>query len=63
MSDNFRDLRTSNDTWVSVEYNPGLAGIAAALNQVPGTYEQCLQGYGIFSSEGKICDNNSDSDN
>jgi hypothetical protein len=58
-SDNFKDSRTSNDTWVSIEYNAGLAGVAAALNQAKSTYDQCLQGFGIFSTEGAICDNNS----
>ena len=58
LSDNFQNSRTSNDTWVSIEYQAGLAGTAAALVQVPGTYEECLQGYGIFSTEGAICDNN-----
>lgn len=58
-SDNFMDWRTSNDTWVSIEYNAGLAGVAAALNQATRSYDQCLQGYGIYSSAGAICDNNS----
>lgn len=57
--DNFVDSRTSNLTWVAFEYNAGLAGVAAALNQATRTYDQCLQGFGIFSSEGAICDNNS----
>lgn len=57
--DNFVDVRTTNNTWVSIEYNAGLAGVAAALNQAKSSYDQCLQGYGIFSSEGAICDNNS----
>lgn len=59
-SDRFSDSRTSNQTWVSFEYNAGFAGVIAALRQVPGTYEQCLQGYGIFTSEGRICSNNRD---
>lgn len=58
-SDNFMDWRTSNDTWVSIEYNAGLAGVAAALNEAKTSYDQCLQGFGIFSTEGAICDNNS----
>jgi hypothetical protein len=53
------DSRTSNDTWVSIEYNFGLAGVSAALNQAKSSYDQCLQGFGIFSTEGAICDNNS----
>lgn len=57
-NDNFKDDRTLNDTYVSVEYNWGLAGVAAGLAQTTRTYEECLQGYGIFSSEGPICDNN-----
>jgi hypothetical protein len=57
LSDNFKDSRTSNDTWVSISTNAGLAGSIAGLNQVPGTYDQCLQGFGIFSTEGAICSN------
>ena len=53
--DYFEDARTSNDTAVSVEWNAGLAGAAAGLNQVGGTYDQCLQGYGLLSYEIDVC--------
>ena len=58
ISDLFQDDRTLNDTWVSIEYQWGLAGVAAGLAEEKSTYEECLQGYGIFSSEGPICNNN-----
>ena len=53
--DYFEDSRTSNDTQVSVEWNAGLQGAAAGLNQVSGTYDQCLQGYGLLSYEVDVC--------
>ncbi len=27
----------------------------AGMNQVPGTYDQCLQGYGILARDVNIC--------
>lgn len=53
--DYFEDARTSNDTAVSIEWNAGLAGAAAGLNQIGGTYDQCLQGYGLLSYEIDVC--------
>ena len=58
ISDLYQDVRTNNDTWVAVEYQYGLAGVAAGLAQEDSTYEECLQGYGIFSSQGPICNDN-----
>ncbi|KAK9904260.1 hypothetical protein WJX75_007984 [Coccomyxa subellipsoidea] len=54
--DFFDDNRSSNDTWVSVDNNVGLTGALAGLNQVTGTYDQCLQGYGILARDAAICD-------
>lgn len=54
--DFFEDSRTSNDTTVGVDQNAGLTGAAAALNQASGTYDQCLQGYGLLSHDKVICD-------
>lgn len=41
---------------VGIDQNAGLTGAAAALNQATGTYEQCLQGYGLLSHDKVICD-------
>ncbi|BDA49652.1 probable endoglucanase A [Coccomyxa sp. Obi] len=54
--DFFDDQRSSNDTWVSIDNNVGLTGALAGLNQVTGTYDQCLQGYGILARDAAICD-------
>jgi len=53
--DYFEDNRASNDTWVSVELNAGFTGVMAGMNQVPGTYDQCLQGFGILARDVNIC--------
>ena len=34
----------------------GFTGALAGLNQVTGTYDQCLQGYGMFARDKQICD-------
>lgn len=54
--DYFEDARASNDTWVAVDNNAGFQGALAGLNQVSGTYDQCLQGYGIMARDKDICD-------
>jgi endoglucanase len=54
--DYFEDNRLSNDTWVGIEQNAGFTGALAGLNEVTGTYDQCLQGYGILSRDKVICD-------
>ncbi|KAK9826822.1 hypothetical protein WJX81_004238 [Elliptochloris bilobata] len=53
--DYFEDNRASNDTWVSVELNAGFTSVMAGMNQVTGTYDQCLQGYGILARDVNIC--------
>ena len=54
--DYFEDSRASNDTWVALDNNAGFQGALAGLNQVSGTYDQCLQGYGIMARDKDICD-------
>ena len=54
--DFYDDTRASNDTWVSIDSNAGFTGAVAGLNQVTGTYDQCLQGYGMFARDKAICD-------
>ena len=54
--DFFEDSRTSNDTMVGIDQNAGMTGAAAALNEATGTYDQCLQGYGLLSHDKVICD-------
>jgi hypothetical protein len=54
--DYYEDNRASNDTWVSIDNNVGFTGALAGLNQVTGTYDQCLQGYGILARDAAICD-------
>ncbi len=54
--DFYDDTRASNDTWVSIDANAGFTGALAGLNQVTGTYDQCLQGYGMFARDKAICD-------
>ena len=54
--DYFEDARASNDTWVALDNNAGFQGALAGLNQVSGTYDQCLQGYGIMARDKDICD-------
>ena len=57
--DYFVDQRsTSNETYVSHEWNAGITGTFAGLNQlVSGNsgYDQCLQGYGVLSKTISIC--------
>jgi cellulose synthase/poly-beta-1,6-N-acetylglucosamine synthase-like glycosyltransferase len=53
--DSLSDVRTGNDTRVSIDFQPGWAGTMAGLNQISGTYEECLQGFGVLSSNAGIC--------
>ena len=53
--DYFNDDRTSNDTWVSMATNAAFTASLAGLNQVSGSYQQCLQGYGVLSRDIKVC--------
>ena len=54
--DHYGDVRASNDSRVSIENNAGATVALAGLNQATGTYDQCLQGYGLLSHDKVICD-------
>ncbi|KAK9785110.1 hypothetical protein WJX73_006875 [Symbiochloris irregularis] len=55
-SDSFQDVRTNNDSRVSVENNAGITGALAGLVNAPGTFDSCLQGFGVLTSGGDVCD-------
>lgn len=50
-----QDSRPNNDTRVPIQNNAGLAGVVASMQDAPGTWEQCLQGYGIFNKARNLC--------
>ena len=54
-TDKYVDDRTLNSTRVGIANNVGLAATSAAMKQVAGTWEQCLQGFGEFTKN-RICD-------
>jgi len=51
-TDVWSDVRTLNDTRVGIETNAAWTGTIAGLVTAPGTWEQCLQGYGPFTKNG-----------
>ena len=51
-TDTWSDVRTLNDTQVGIERNAAWTGTIAGLVTAPGTWEQCLQGYGPFTKNG-----------
>ena len=51
-TDTWSDVRTLNDTRVGIETNAAWTGTIAGLVTAPGTWEQCLQGYGPFTKNG-----------
>ncbi|KAK9863564.1 hypothetical protein WJX84_010744, partial [Apatococcus fuscideae] len=54
--DFFTDARAgTNDTYVALDWNVGFQGAVAGLNQATGSYDQCLQGFGIFTQDTAIC--------
>lgn len=54
--DFFTDARAgTNDTYVALDWNVGFQGAVAGLNQASGSYDQCLQGFGIFTQDTAIC--------
>ena len=55
-SDALNDVRTANDTRVSVENNAPFAAALAGLNSASGTWSQCLQGFGVFMRDTALCD-------
>lgn len=56
--DRLEDMRTSNDTRVSIENNAGISASLAGLNEASGTWDQCLQGFGVLTKDLAVCDAN-----
>ena len=54
-TDIYSDVRSANNSRTMIEYNAGFAGLAAGLQQAPGTWEQCLQGYGQLTKDTLVC--------
>ena len=57
-SDDFPDVRSQNESRIDIVNNAAFAGTAAGLIDAPGTWEQCLQGYGVLSKDTSVCNNN-----
>lgn len=54
--DSYADVRASNDSRVSIENNAGVTSVLAGLNQATGTWDQCLQGFGVLTRDKAVCD-------
>lgn len=54
-TDTFPDVRTSNTSRVAPEYNAGFTGALAGLNEAPGTWDMCLQGWGVLTKDRAVC--------
>lgn len=54
--DTYADVRASNDSRVSIENNAGFTSVLAGLNQATGTWDQCLQGFGVLTRDKAVCD-------
>lgn len=54
-SDSYEDVRTSNDSRVDIGTNVAITGTAAGLIDAPGTWEQCLQGFGVLTGDTAVC--------
>ena len=50
-----QDVRSQNDSRVAIHNNAGFMGVVASMRDAPGTWEQCLQGYGVLSGLNSIC--------
>lgn len=50
-----QDVRSQNDTRVPIHNNAGFVGVVASMHDAPGTWEQCLQGYGVLNKANSIC--------
>ena len=57
-SDSYEDLRTDNSSRVDLGINAATAGVCAGLTNAPGTWEQCLQGYGVLTKDTAVCNTN-----
>ena len=55
-SDHLDDLRASNDTRASIENNAPATSALAGLNEASGTWDQCLQGFGVLTRDRAVCD-------
>ena len=54
-SDKLDDLRTLNDTRVSLSSSIGFAAMAPGMMEINFNWEACLQGYGIFTKNSDVC--------
>ena len=54
-SDKLDDLRTLNDTRVSLSSSIGFAAMAPGMVEINFNWEACLQGYGIFTKSSDVC--------
>jgi len=59
-SDNLPDLRTSNASRVDLGNNAAIAATCAGLINAPGTWEQCLLGFGVLTKDTAVCANSND---
>ena len=50
-----QDVRTSNDSRVTIVNNAALPSTLAGMNQAPGSWDSCLQGYGVLTGTGGVC--------
>ena len=57
-SDSYLDVRTENASRVDIGNNVAITGTCAGLTNAPGTWEQCLQGFGVLTSDTAVCNNN-----
>lgn len=55
--DSYADVRSANESRVSIEYNAGFTGALAGLNEADRpTWNQCLQGWGVLSRDTAVCE-------
>jgi endoglucanase len=54
--DHYADVRATNDSRVSIENNAGAGAALAGLNQATGTWDQCLQGFGVLTKDYAVCE-------
>ncbi|CAL5228455.1 g11593 [Coccomyxa viridis] len=55
-SDTLQDVRTSNDTRVTIDNNAAAISALAGLNEASGSWDQCLQGFGVLTHDKAVCD-------
>jgi hypothetical protein len=54
-SDAFLNERPLNASRAGILNNVGFTAAAAGLNQAPGSWEQCLQGQGVLTTDTSVC--------